>query len=325
MFFEENVDIKKNYILSFDYSILDILLKDRTTNKNIIWATDIYEHRSPNYSPSSPIIIEQITGRNGNVIKPRTKKSKLEQNNRIKKNAEVYTPSWVCNMQNNIADHLWFGYENVFNKEKGKEWISKKSKIKFTNNIKWQDYVSLLKIEISCGEAPYIVSRYDTTTGNLIPINDRIGFLDRKLRIIDENVNEKDEWIKWVEKAYKSVYGYEWQGDSLLIARENLLYTFLDYYTHKFNEIPSHDDILKIATIISWNIFQMDGLKGVIPYSCHNGVIINYTLFGEERTEFKCTGCEKNNINNHNGIYVKIMNWETGRKIKFVSLLKKGR
>lgn len=325
MIFDENIDVNENSMLNLDYMILDILLKDRTTKKNIIWATDMYEQRGSSYSPSSPITIEQITGRNVKVIKPRTKKSKLEQNNRIKKKAEVFTPSWVCNEQNNLADQYWFEYENVFNKSNNDSWVTNKNKIKFINDKRWQDYVSLIKMEISCGEAPYIVSRYDTTTGEWIPISDRIGFLDRKLRIINENVSEKEEWIKWVEKAYKSVYGYEWQGDSLLIARENLLYTFLDYYVYKFKDNPSAENIKSIANIISWNIFQMDGLKGVVPNSCHNGVKIDYTLFGEERIEFKCLGCEKNNINNHNGLYVKLMNWETGRKIKYISLLKKGR
>jgi hypothetical protein len=39
-------------------------------------------------------------------------------------------------------------------------------------------------MEISCGEAPYLVSRYDTVSGNIISVDDRIGLLDRKLRVV---------------------------------------------------------------------------------------------------------------------------------------------
>jgi hypothetical protein len=31
--------------------------------------------------------------------------------------AEVFTPSWICNAQNNLIDNTWFGRDNVFNKE----------------------------------------------------------------------------------------------------------------------------------------------------------------------------------------------------------------
>ena len=317
----ELVDVKENNLINIDYEILSILLKDRTTKKNIIWATDMYERLGNSYSFKSQITIEQITGRNGQVIRPRIKKSKKEQEQRIKRKAEVFTPSWVCNIQNNLADNSWFQKENVFNKSNGIKWITNKNKILFPDGKSWIDYVKSLRLEISCGEAPYLVSRYDTVTGNAIPVMNRIGLLDRKIRIISENTILKEDWIKYVKEAYKSVYGYEWQGDSLLIARENLLYTYIDYYVDKFNEKPQVDDLKEIAEIISWNIFQMDGLKYVIPNSCKNETIINYTLFGEEKETFECTGCKQNNYHNHNGVYVKIMNWKTNRANKFINIL----
>ena len=319
--FSELVDVKENNIISIDYEILSILLKDHTTKKNIIWATNMYERYGSSYSFKSQITIEQITGRNGQVIRPRIKKSKKEQEQRIKKKAEVFTPSWICNIQNNLADNSWFQKENVFNKPDGVKWITNRNKILFPEGRSWVDYVKSLRLEISCGEAPYLVSRYDTVTGNSIPVINRIGLLDRKIRIVSENTRSKDDWIKYVKEAYKSIYGYEWQGDSLLIARENLLYTYIDYYVDKFNEKPQIDTIKEIAEIISWNIFQMDGLKYVIPNSCKNETIINYTLFGEEKETFECIRCQTNNYHNHNGIYVKIMNWETNRANKFINVL----
>ena len=317
----ELVDVKENNLINIDYEILSILLKDKKKKKNIIWATDMYERLGNSYSFKSQITIEQITGRNGQVIRPRIKKSKKEQEQRIKRKAEVFTPSWVCNIQNNLADNSWFQKENVFNKSNGIKWITNKNKILFPDGKSWIDYVKSLRLEISCGEAPYLVSRYDTVTGNAIPVMNRIGLLDRKIRIVSENTILKEDWIKYVKEAYKSVYGYEWQGDSLLIARENLLYTYIDYYVDKFNEKPQVDDLKEIAEIISWNIFQMDGLKYVIPNSCKNETIINYNLFGEEKETFECTGCKQNNYHNHNGVYVKIMNWKTNRANKFINIL----
>lgn len=319
--FQELVDIKENNIYQFDFELLNILLKDMTTGKNILWGTDNYLNHGYLYSPNCEMNYEQITSYNGNIIKPRTKKSKVEQTKRIRDKAEVFTPAWICNKQNNLIDNAWFGKKNIFNIETSTSWKPVKKKITFPEGKNWYDYVKELRLEITCGEAPYLVSRYDTTTGDIIPVMDRIGLLDRKIRIVNENVSNENEWYEWIKNAFKSIYAYEWQGDSLLIARENLLYTFSDNYIYKFDKKPTVEQVKEIAYIISWNIFQMDGIKFVVPYSCKNDVQINYTLFGEEKIESTCPGCKKNNYKTHNGIYVKIMNWETNRKIKFVTIL----
>jgi hypothetical protein len=60
---------------------------------------------------------ECITGENGHIIMPRVKKDILLQKNRSRDMAEVFTPSWICNAQNNLVDTAWFGRENVFNTE----------------------------------------------------------------------------------------------------------------------------------------------------------------------------------------------------------------
>lgn len=320
--FNEPIDAKENTIVNLDFELLNILLKDRTTGKNIIWATDNYKNHGIEYTFNKEITPYKVIGYNGRIIRPRTDKSKTEQEIRIRDKAEVFTPSWICNKQNNLIDEKWFGYKDVFNKSSDTSWKTVKRKIKFENGKTWEDYVGAIRLEVSCGEAPYLVSRYDTVSGDIIAIENRIGLLDRKLRVINENVNELNKWIEYVIKAYKSIYAFEWQGDNLLIARENLLYTFIDNYEYKFNTKPNIDLIKEIAEIISWNIFQMDGVKYVIPNSCRNEKIVEYTLFGEEESVVECIGCKKNNIHKHNGIYAKVMNWETKRKIKFISLLK---
>jgi hypothetical protein len=322
------IDILENELIEKYPDILGILLRDQTTQKNIFWATDNYEHFGDSYRFNSEILPELITGEKGNVIMPRVHKDKILQLSRSKEMAEVFTPSWICNAQNNLVDNSWFGKDGVFNKEillknGTKSWETTKEKIVFPKGKTWQDYVRDTRLEISCGEAPYLVSRYDTTTGEFIKIENRIGILDRKLRVVNENLDSITEWLKAVETAYKNTYGFEWQGDSLLLAREALLITFIENFTHKFETEPPLDYIQNIAEIISWNIWQMDGLKGVIPNSCKDE-IIDISDFFETKTEIKkCKGCETQNIKSHNGIYCNIMDWDIEKPIKFISLLEK--
>lgn len=241
--------------------VMNILLKDRTTNKNIIFATDAYDNIDFTTQITKKILFSDFID-----IRPRVSKTLEEQNQRTRKKAEVFTPSWICNKMNNHCDTEWFGYENVFNIEQENNWILTTDKIEFPEGKSWKDYVVSKRLEITCGEAPYLVSRYDTATGEIIPIEKRIGVLDRKLRVINENVETRKTWNQWVYRAFESVYGYEYQGDNLLIARINLLETFCEYTKARWKEEPSDLELKRIANIISWNLWQMDGLHGVIPY-----------------------------------------------------------
>lgn len=315
---QPDIDIRENYIKCLDTELLSILLKDRSSGKNIIWATDIYASKGASYDSWEPITVKLITGRFGKIIRPRIDKSQKEQKIRIKDKAEVFTPSWICNEMNNHLCDEWFDSNDVFNTAKDKTWIVNNNKIPFTNekDKTWQDFVKLKVLEISCGEAPFLASRYDTTTGKWIDANSRIGALDRKLRVINENCNSEQDWYNWTLLAFKSTFGYEWQGDSLLIARENLLFTFIDYYIAKFGMFPIKEYLIEIAKILSWNIWQMDGLKDVIPNSCKPIQKRQMSLFEDEETE-PCLGCAKNDNSKHTGIYSRIMNWETKRSIKF--------
>jgi len=311
---------------------MDILLRDHTTKKNIIWATNNYEYLGENYNKIKQIKSTLITGVNGNVIMPRIKKDSILQQSRVKNMAEVFTPSWVCNAQNNIIDNAWFQQKNVFNKEIIDEnrWETIKEKINFPKNKTWKDYVKEKRLEITCGEAPYIISRYDTTCGKFIEVEDRIGLLDRKLRIINENVNTCDKWLKATETAFKNTYAFEWQGDNLLLARESMLFTFIENFKFKFDKAPLLKSIQYIAYIISWNVWQMDGLKGVIPFSCSKIQTKKVNLFGEVETDNSfCSGCINNNMFEHNGIYCLVKDWSNkdkitgkpGRKLRFIDLI----
>ncbi len=240
---------------------LSMLLKDRTTGKNIIFATDAYE----GIDFETPITPRFVLGENRADIRPRVSKSMDEQLRRTRKRAEVFTPSWICNKMNNYCDNQWFGRDRVFNAEYPTDWIANNGLIEMPPDKTWQSYVAAKRLEITCGEAPYLVSRYDAATGDIIAIKNRIGLLDRKLRVINENTGTQKTWLQWVYRAFESVYGYEYQGDNLLIARVNLLETFCEYYRDRWGDTPTESSVKRIADIVSRNIWQMDGIHDCIP------------------------------------------------------------
>ena len=329
------IDILENEILERYPDVLEILLRDHTTQQNILWATNNYNSLGKSYNYKSEIYPELITGYNGNLIMPRVQKDKILQQSRARNMAEVFTPSWICNAQNNLIDNSWFEKENVFNEEieldnGNRIWKENPQKIIFPKNKTWKNYIGDKRLEMACGEAPYITSRYDTTTGEFIPVKERIGILDRKLRVINENVSSSGEWLKAAQIAFKATYAYEWQGDSLLLAREAMLFSFIENYSLKFGKEPLLKSIKYIAYIISWNVWQMDGIKGVVPYSCVEKSNTFKNLFGKDEIKIiKCLGCEKDDINTHTGVYCLIKDWSNkdkvtgrkGKKIRFVDLI----
>lgn len=118
----------------------------------------------------------------------------MEQEYRSRDKAEVFTSAWICNSQNNLVDKAWFGIdESPFNTEIENGWNTKTEPITFPEGKTWQDYVKDTRLEMACGEAPYLVSRYNVITGEDIPIKERIGLLDRKLRVVCENVEDEKE------------------------------------------------------------------------------------------------------------------------------------
>lgn len=288
--------------------LLPILLMDKSTKKNIIWATDAYASLGAGYDDKNIITPELLSGKF--ILQPRISKSLEEQQERTRKKAEVMTPVWLCNKMNNYADEQWFGRKDVFNHEnEDNTWTVTEGTIGF-GKLKWKKYVDSRRLEITCGEAPYLVSRYDTTTGELIvpPIR-RIGMLDRKLRVVNENTDNEKDWIKWAERAVQSCYGYEYQGDNLIIARINILLTFREYYMERWEKEPDIKMLTHLAHIIVWNIWQMDGLKDTVPlgkpYEEHHQMTI-FELFGMEDENEQ-----------PEAVLCKIFNWRSNESLYF--------
>ena len=262
------IDVREDDLSAISPAVLDTLLCDHTTGKNIFWATHDYEMLGSEYDYYSEIRPELITGEHGMVIRPRILKTKAEQSDRVKEMAEVFTPSWVVK--------------------------------------KMVDYVEIdvctLTLELTCGEAPFLVSRYDATTGESIAISERVGILDRKLHLVNERQLNDEDWLAQMRQAFQSTYGYEWQGDSLLLARENLLYTFIDHYEARHGCKPDALLLQEFAEIISWNLWQMDGLSYRIPQEKQ-----------EEQPELQLSFIDETPPPPP---LCKIMNWRKGKTIK---------
>jgi len=259
-----------NLLCYYSQDVLDSLLMDRTTGRNIIWATDEYKELGDAYQPEREIKASDIANYHSGVIKPRIVKEAARQQERTRKKAEVFTPSWIVNKMCNAQDEAWFGYPDVFNSETESGWVTRQDPVQFpkTRNKTplWKRYVDLRRLEITCGEAPFIASRYDATSGDMIPVADRIGMLDRKLRIVTENAADEKEWLEWAFRALEATYGYEFSGDNLLIARINVFLTFAEHLQGKWNRQMSENESRRAARIISWNLWQMDGLTGTVPF-----------------------------------------------------------
>lgn len=210
-------------MIELNDSIIDILLQEKTTDSNI------------NVNPYNTI--------------PRYMKETVDQKDRTKTKAEVFTPVSIVKRMNDSFDVNYMG--------------------------SYEDYIGRRVLEVTCGEAPFLTTRYDVATGQQIPCGDRVGLLDRKLQRIPDGI-DKSEWSALATMALKATYGYEWQEDSIFLARKNLLLNTIEYHIDRFKELPVRDDIKEWATIISYNIFRMDGVTLCIPETNIKSKVMNW-------------------------------------------------
>ena len=342
MALDELHTIELGFIESFDSRyptrILETLLKDRTTGRNIIWADNEYEALGEGYMGDDEIIVEKITGLSSGVIKPRIAKEQEHQSKRTKSRAEVFTPSWLCNQMNNDIDAAWFSRRDVFNIEDNQTWRIAQEPIIFPQKrgYGWHAYVESPRLEITCGEAPFVCSRYDTVTGEILPVDKRIGFLDRKLRVVSEKTKTRKEWVRWAFAALKASYGFEYQGDNLLLARINVFETFCEHLYERWGVGVSDEEMDQVAWIVSWNFWQMNGLTCAVPTNKMDTIIqsaffeykepipepVQPTIFDllNASSSDESIGKSKMNTSEEMVPFCVIYNWKENKPLEFVSL-----
>ena len=315
------VGIQDELLRLHSMGLLSLLLADKTQRSrktehadraaNILWATDAYQSLGPSYDRDREIEAALITGTHSDVIKNRARKAMEQQSERVRKHGEVFTPRWVCRKMVSHGDAMWFG--------KGDPFLAgndPSEKILFPEGRKWTRYVDERRLEITCGEAPYLVQRYDVETGEVLSLRERQGILDRKLRVVGEETADEEEWVKWAFRAFEATYGYEWQGDNVLIARINLLMTFEEYLKARWRRAPSRKEYERLTKIITWNLWQMDGLTGRIPY-CHRDGYESVNLFRPLEEPLQ----EKINFQPRCRIY----NWRRGNSLEYLDVNTGGR
>lgn len=286
-----------------------LLLKDKTTKKNIKWGTDNYLSVSQEYMPENEMKEEDLSRV---TILPRVMKSQTEQLARTRDKAEVFTPGWVCALQNNLIDEAWFSSPSPFCNISNDIIEVLYEPVTFPEEKKWQDYVEDIRLEITCGEAPYLISRYDVVTGETIPVKDRLGILDRKLRVVSENCNSEEEWVFWARKAMESSYGYDFQGDNVYLARKNMIFDYAEHMEARWGHLPDRKTLRELCNLISWNIWQMDGITNAVPFSEVEMISQQEDLFGfveEEVTKSPPTPC-------------RVYDWKANRSVEFRFLMR---
>ena len=309
-------DVPESWLREVAPVILSLLLVDRSTGRNIRWCTDDYAARGDGFGFADEIAADLICGADP-VIRPRVDKRLDEQKARAAAKGEVFTPAWVCNAQNNLADQSWFNSKRpIFNEENGRTWEPTDDKTLWSfmtkPGQKDSDYIGLVRMETACGEAPYLTSRYDAATGDTIPVIRRVGLLDRKLRVVSGKAQSREKWVSLARVALQSLYAFEWQGDNVLLARENLLFATLEAFAARWPDTPGLSlwAVESFASILSWNVFQMDGVKFVVPMSCHGEEPQPSLSFGDAPpAPSPCPGCKTGDHRLHNGVRPLVADW----------------
>ena len=138
---------------------------------------------------------------------------------------------------------------------------------------------------------------------------------------MNENTTTEEEWLKWAERAIQSCYGYEYQGDNLLIARINVLLSFHEYFVERWEHKPELKILTRIANIISWNIWQMDGLKDTVPLGKPYEENHQITLF--ELLELEAETMQSTETTEE-AVPCKIYDWRSNTSMLFMDCKKRG-
>jgi hypothetical protein len=250
---KKGVDISRMTLFRYTQKFLKSVSHERVN----VSLEEILKSTRENPSIQDILLQERTTGTrfdiNPNKVVLRYMKSAAIKKKRTRTKAEVFTPIEIVRQMNDSLDNGFTGSDI--------------------------DYIKRTSLEVTCGEAPFLTTRYDSCTGRTIPVEERVGLLDRKLQHI--HTDNEMEWCIQAEFALKSTCGYEWQEDSLYIARMNVLLSVVESFVDRFGKSPK--DIEKWAEIVSYNLFRMDGVSLCLPETKIPAMTMNWDMGKMER------------------------------------------
>ena len=179
---------------------------------------------------------EEITPELAATFVPRWEKSRAVQRARTKSKAEVFTPTSL--IARILALTVRECGEDIYSPDK-------------------------TFVEPCCGEGAFLLTRRDQNTGATIDVQNRVGVLDRKLLGID--TDDENAWKEVALQCLESVYGYEYSGDSLTLARVNVYLTMTEHAAHR-GYTWSETELDAIAETIAQHIWQVDGTTNRPPW-----------------------------------------------------------
>lgn len=254
------------------------------------------------------------------ALVPGALKSKERKFNATRKNGEVFTPSWICSMQNMIAwNLLGIGVADFMDPDVSEELAMLAIDAKV--------------VEPFCGEAPYLAFLYDVVEGKSIHNKDKFGILDAKLRMAatlarrcakgcEGKESDVAKWRELALQALKSVYAFDSKGDNVFLARRNLLRTLV-HADEDFTGAPTDPEFLMEALrIISRNVWQMEAVGLAIPLQGLDHY--NLGLLGASTQPNKAPG----NWMRRSRSPIRITDWQKGTEIplnKICAMADKGK
>ena len=102
------------------------------------------------------------------------------------------------------------------------------------------------------------------------------------------------------------------QGDNLLLARVNLLLTYAEHLQARWQRKPTKEELQPIANIISWNLWQMDGLHLSVPGGKPQPEAEQldlFSMFGTVKEQTPAVSC-------------KVKNWRSNKTQNFETIQK---
>ena len=103
-----------------------------------------------------------------------------------------------------------------------------------------------------------------------------------------------------------------------MIARINLLLTFIDYYKDRWEKKPDEKLLRQITNKIVWNIWQMDGLKDTVPlgkpYEEYKQLSL-FDMFGLDDAQ--------EDVSEDEAVPCRIFDWRNKSSVKFMDIKEK--